>query len=98
MTVKSVRKFTYLIAVSIVSDIGTSAVPPSIFVLGSPLRVEEWFHAMRIQAAALYQIDDSEAIGHPSLHIPDSEVKPLHVLPCIQVTAHAELIVIHTPE
>lgn len=53
---------------------------------------------MRIQAATLHQVDNSEAIGHSSLHVSDSEVEPLRVLSCVQVCAQGEFIVIDTTE
>lgn len=93
-----VRKFTYLIAVTIVFYIAAGALPSNTFLLGSPLRVEKWSHTLRIQAAALHQVDDSEAVGHSSLHVPDPEVKPLRVLSGVHVCAQGELIVIDTPE
>lgn len=93
-----VRKYTYLIAVTVVSDIGARALPSSTFLLGSPLRVEEWSHTQRIKASALHQVDDSEAVGHSSFHVPDSEVEPLRVLSGVHVSAQGELILIDTPE
>ncbi len=93
-----VRKFTYLIAVTVVSDIGAGALPPSTFVPGSPLRIEKWSHAVRVEAAALHQVDDSEAVGHSRPHVPDSKVKPLCVLFGVHVCAQGELIVTYTPE
>lgn len=71
-------------------------MPSNTFLLGSPLRVEEWSHPLRIQAAALHQVDDGEAVGHSSLHVPDPEVKPLCVLSGVHVCAQGELIVIDT--
>lgn len=93
-----ITKFTYLIAVTVVFDIRTDAVPSYIFLLSSPLRVQEWSHTLRIQAAALHQVDNSEAIGHSSFHVSYSEVEPLCVLSCVHVCAQGELIFIDTPE
>lgn len=92
-----VRKCTCLIAVAVVSDIGASTLPSNIFLLGSPLRIEERSHALRIQAAAFHQVNDREAVGHSSLHVPDPEVKPLCVLFGVHVRTQGELIFIDTP-
>lgn len=93
-----IRKFTYLIAVTVISDVGAGALPSNTFLVGSPLRVQEWSHALTIQAAALHQVGDGEAVGHSSLHVPDPEVKPLRVLFGVHVCAQGEVIVIYTPE
>lgn len=90
-------RFTYLIAVTVVSDIGAAALPSNAFLHGSPLRIEEWSHTQRIQTAALHQVDYSEAVGHASCHVPDPEVEPLCVLSGVQVCAQGELIFINTP-
>lgn len=91
------RKFAHLIAVAVVSDIGAGALPSNTFLVG-PLRVEEWSHTVRVQTVALHQVDDREAVGHCSLHVPDPEVKPLRVLSGVHVCAQGQLIVIDTPE
>lgn len=93
-----VRKSIHLIAVAVVSDIGAGALPSNTFLRGSPLRIEEGSHTLRIQAAALHQVDDREAVGHSSLRVPDPEVKPLRVLCGVHVCAQGELILIDTPE
>lgn len=53
---------------------------------------------MRVQAAALHQVDDTEAVCHSSLHVPDPEIKPLRVLSGVHVCAQGKLVVIVTPE
>lgn len=93
-----VRHSTYLTDVAVVSDIRAGALPSSILLLGSLLGIEEGSHTIRIQAAALHQVDDSKAVGHSSLHVPHPEVKPLRVLFGVHVCAQGELILIDTPE
>ena len=88
----------YLTAVPIISDVGARALPSNTILFSGPLRVQEWSHALRVQAAALHQVDDSEAVSHSSLHVPHSEVKPLCVLHGVQVRTQSELIVIDTPD
>lgn len=87
-----------LIAVAVVSDVGAGVLPSNAFFLSSSLRIEEGSHTLRIQAAALHQVDDSEAVGHSSLHVPDPEVKPLRVFFGVQVCAQGEFVLIDTPE
>lgn len=71
-------------------------MPANTFLLSSSLRVEKWLHTQRIQAAALHQVGNSETVGHSSLHVPDSEVKPLRVLVGVHVSTQGELIVMET--
>lgn len=73
-------------------------LPSNTSLLGSPLRIEEGSHTLRIQAAALHQVDDGEAVGHSGLHVSDPEVKPLRVLFGVHVCAQAELVLKDTPE
>lgn len=74
-------------------------MPPSnTFLCCVPLRVEQWFHALRVEAPALHHVDDSEAISHPGRHVPDPEVKPLRILFGVHVRAQGELIVVNAPE
>lgn len=92
------RKFLYLTVATEVSDVGTSASPSNTLFFGSPLRIEERSHSLRIQAAALHQVDDCEAVGRSSLHVPNPEVKPLRVLPGVHVRTQGELILVQTPD
>lgn len=87
-----------LTAAAEVSDVGTGAPPSNALFFGGPLGVEERSHPLRIQAAALHQVDDCEAVGRSCLHVPDPEVKPLRVLPRVHVSAQAELILVRTAE
>lgn len=96
MLLLNLYRATYLIVVAVVFDIGAGSLPSNTFLIGSLLRIEERSHPLRIQAAALHQVDDSKAVGHSSLHVPDPEVKPLRVLSRVQVCAQSELIVIDT--
>ena len=98
MLALNLYRATYLIVVAVVSDIGAGSLPSNTFLLGSPLRVEEWSHPLRIKAAALHQVDDSEAVGHSSLHVPDPEVEPLRVLVGVRVCAQSELVVVDATE
>ena len=91
-------QITHLTEVAKVFDVGAGALPSDTFLHGLPLRIEEWFHALRIQTAALHEVDDSEAVGHSSLHVPDPEVKPLRVLFGVHVCAQGELIVVDAAE
>lgn len=90
-------RFIYLIAAAEVSDVGTSASPSDTCFFGCPLGIEEWFHSHGIQAAALHQVDDCEAVVCSSLHVSDPEVKPLCVFCSVHVRAQGELILIKTP-
>lgn len=87
-----------LTAAAEVSDVGTGVPPPNALFLGGPLGVEERSHPLRIQAAALHQVDDCEAVGRSCLHVPDPEIEPLRVLPRVHVSAQAELILVRTAE
>lgn len=87
-----------LIAAAVVSDVGAGAPPSNAFSLSSSLRIEEGSHTLRIQAAALHQVDDGEAVGCSGLHVPDPEVKPLRVFFGVQVSAQCEFILVNTPE
>lgn len=88
---------TDLIAVTKVFDIGAGAFPSNTFLFGRPLRVEERSHTQRIQAAALHQVDDGEAVGDSGLHVPDPEVEPLRVLSGVHVCAQGEFIIMDAP-
>lgn len=87
---------TYLTAV--VCDVGADTFPTNSTLRSSSLRVEQRLHALRVEAAALHQVDYSKAIVHPGLHVPDSEVKPLRMLAGVQICAQGEFIIIGTPE
>lgn len=88
----------YLTAAAEVSDVGTAAPPSNALFFGGPLGIEERSHSLRIQAAALHQVDDCEAVGGSCLHVADPEVKPLRVLPRVHVGAQAELVLVQTAD
>lgn len=92
-----VRIFIYLFAVAVISNIGASALPSNTSFFGSSLRIEEGSHTLRVQAVALHQVDDCEAVVHSSLHVPDPEVKPLRVFFSVHVRAQSELILMDAP-
>lgn len=92
------RKFIYLAEAAEVSDVGTSAPPSNPLFFGGPLRIEQRSHSLRIQAAALHQVDDCEAVAGSSLHVADPEVKPLRVLPGVHVSTQRELVLVRTPD
>lgn len=91
-------EFFYLTAAAEVSDVGTGAPPSDALFSGGPLGVEERSHPLRIQAAALHQVGDGEAVGGSSLHVPDPEVEPLRVLPGVHVSTQGQLILVYAPE
>ena len=88
---------SHLSVVAVVFDVGADAMPAHPLLLGGPLGVEQGPHPQGVQAAALHQVHNGEAVGESGLHAPDPEVKPLGVLPGVHVRAQAELIIISTP-